>query len=185
MEPQGPTYSPYLQTLHYLVRPDAFVAWFEGLRDWAPGQGDPLFPWLAAKEVKAAAGEWRRAPKSAFARLDRARALNPLSDRADVISGAIASRLGRTELMAESFRKALDRNDDNWYSQLELAVTEARLGRRADALRHLRLAAELDPREPTIGLVRSRVVRGEDVDTAALDAIFLRRTLVSNRADGP
>lgn len=27
--------------------PDAFVAWFEGLKDTGPGQGDPLFPWLA------------------------------------------------------------------------------------------------------------------------------------------
>lgn len=28
-------------------RADAFVAWFEDLRDTGPGQGDPLFPWLA------------------------------------------------------------------------------------------------------------------------------------------
>lgn len=26
---------------------EAFVAWFEGMKDWGPGQGDPLFPWLA------------------------------------------------------------------------------------------------------------------------------------------
>src|SRR5205085_1733957 len=26
---------------------DAFVRWFEGLRETGPGQGDPLFPWLA------------------------------------------------------------------------------------------------------------------------------------------
>jgi len=26
-----------------------FVAWFEGLRENGPGQGDPLFPWLAAE----------------------------------------------------------------------------------------------------------------------------------------
>jgi Iron-containing redox enzyme len=26
---------------------DAFVAWFEGLEGTGPGQGDPLFPWLA------------------------------------------------------------------------------------------------------------------------------------------
>ena len=29
------------------TQPGAFVAWFEGLRDWGPGQGDALFPWLA------------------------------------------------------------------------------------------------------------------------------------------
>lgn len=27
--------------------PDGFVAWFEALKDNGPGQGDPLFPWLA------------------------------------------------------------------------------------------------------------------------------------------
>jgi len=26
---------------------DAFIAWFEGLAEHGPGQGDPLFPWLA------------------------------------------------------------------------------------------------------------------------------------------
>jgi hypothetical protein len=30
------------------AEPRAFVAWFEGLREQGPGQGDPLFPWLAA-----------------------------------------------------------------------------------------------------------------------------------------
>jgi Iron-containing redox enzyme len=33
---------------HVPERPDAFVAWFEGLRETGPGQGDHLFPWLAA-----------------------------------------------------------------------------------------------------------------------------------------
>ncbi|HZX64584.1 MAG TPA: iron-containing redox enzyme family protein, partial [Myxococcales bacterium] len=28
--------------------PDAFVRWFEDLRETGPGQGDPLFPWLKA-----------------------------------------------------------------------------------------------------------------------------------------
>ena len=29
--------------------PDGFVEWFEGLREHGPGQGDPLFPWIAEK----------------------------------------------------------------------------------------------------------------------------------------
>jgi len=28
---------------------DSFIAWFERLRETGPGQGDPLFPWLAAQ----------------------------------------------------------------------------------------------------------------------------------------
>lgn len=27
--------------------PEGFIAWFEGLKAFGPGQGDPLFPWLA------------------------------------------------------------------------------------------------------------------------------------------
>lgn len=26
---------------------EGFVAWFDSLKEWGPGQGDPLFPWLA------------------------------------------------------------------------------------------------------------------------------------------
>jgi hypothetical protein len=29
--------------------PDGFVAWFEGLKENGPGQGDPLFPWIAGQ----------------------------------------------------------------------------------------------------------------------------------------
>lgn len=32
--------------------PDGFVAWFEALRDVGPGQGDPLFPWLARRATR-------------------------------------------------------------------------------------------------------------------------------------
>ena len=37
--------------------PDGFVAWFEDLKDVGPGQGDPLFPWLA-DEADARALRW-------------------------------------------------------------------------------------------------------------------------------
>lgn len=33
--------------------PDAFLSWFEGLRETGPGQGDPLFPWLAERATLA------------------------------------------------------------------------------------------------------------------------------------
>jgi hypothetical protein len=36
---------------------DAFVAWFEALKENGPGQGDPLFPWLA-RSAPAAAMRW-------------------------------------------------------------------------------------------------------------------------------
>jgi hypothetical protein len=67
------------------------------------------------------------------------------------------------------------------YAYLELAVAESKLGRRTAALRQLRFARALDPREPTIPFAANRVRRGLPVSAAALDRIFLRRTTVSNR----
>jgi hypothetical protein len=32
--------------------PEGFVAWFESLEEWGPGQGDPLFPWLAEQATR-------------------------------------------------------------------------------------------------------------------------------------
>src|SRR5687768_17191446 len=32
--------------------PDGFIAWFEALKENGPGQGDPLFPWLAEQATR-------------------------------------------------------------------------------------------------------------------------------------
>jgi O-Antigen ligase len=138
-------------------------------------------PWLSAKEVRAASGQWREDPAAAFDRLDRARRLNPLSDWPDVVAGAIASRIGDERKMIASFRRALERNPTNWYSHLELAVAYGRRGERSAALRELRQVERLNPYEPTIQLVRAGLRSGRPVSTRELDAIFLRRTFVSNR----
>jgi hypothetical protein len=141
-------------------------------------------PWLAAKEVQAAAHGWRKSPAKAFDRLDRARRLNPLSDQADLVAGAIASRLGDTRRMAEAFGRALERNPDNWYAHLELGVAYANEGLRSPALAQLGAARRLDPREPAIPSVTRSVRAGRHVSTAALDELFIRRTFVSNRSRG-
>lgn len=138
-------------------------------------------PWLSATEVRAAAGEWRQHPAGAFARLDRARHLNPLTDWPDVIAGAIASRLGDDRRMIVFFQRALDRDPKNWYSHLELAVAYGRTGQKDSALRELGVAEHLDPLEPTIPFVRSRLRAGRPIKTEELDTIFLRRNFVSNR----
>jgi len=138
-------------------------------------------PWLSALEVRAAAGQWRKEPDQALDRLHRARSLNPLSDWPDVIAGAIASRVGNQPEMVTAFRRGIARNPSNWYSHLELAVAYGRAGQRSAALRELGEVKRLNPREPTIPLVRDGLRSGRPISTAQLDTIFLRRTFVSNR----
>lgn len=132
-------------------------------------------PWLAAKEMRAAASSWAADPQAAYDRLERARALNPLSDRPDQLMGAIASREGDWETMRSAFERALERNPFSWYAHFELAVVAAVEGRRAEALSRLADAELLSPSEPAIAELRPRIERGEPVDPDALDRYFVER----------
>lgn len=40
------------EAAHVPTDPDGFVAWFEGLKEIGPGQGDPLFAWLANEATR-------------------------------------------------------------------------------------------------------------------------------------
>lgn len=132
-------------------------------------------PWLSAREIERAADGWQTAPEDSYAILDRARALNPLSARADLVAGAIAMRREEYDRAEESFERALERHEESWYAELELAVVAALEGRRDDALAHLDRAEELNPLEETVGIVRAGVVAGEPVNPHVLDRIFLQR----------
>jgi tetratricopeptide (TPR) repeat protein len=132
-------------------------------------------PWLAAREVERAGDAWRTSSEDAYAILDRARTLNPLSARPDLVAGAIAMRENDFARAEEAFERALDRHGDNWYAELELAVVAALEGRRDEALARLDRAEELNPREETVDIVRDGVVSGEPVDPHVLDRIFLQR----------
>jgi tetratricopeptide (TPR) repeat protein len=134
-----------------------------------------LPPWLSAAEVHAAARTWKQDRSGAFARLHRARRLNPLADNPDLVAGAIASRLGDFHAMQAAFEGAVSRNPSNWYAWLELALAENSLGNRAAALRDLARARALDPREPTIREVAADVAAGKIVQPGRIDRILLRR----------
>jgi len=132
-------------------------------------------PWLAAREVERAADTWRTSPEDAYAILDRARMLNPLSDRPDLVAGAIAMRLEDYDRAEDAFARALDRHEESWYAELELAIVAALAGRRDEALTRLDRADELNPLEETVDIVRDGVVGGEPVSPHVIDRIFLQR----------
>jgi tetratricopeptide (TPR) repeat protein len=132
-------------------------------------------PWLAAREVERAADAWARSPESAYSILERARTLNPLSARPDLVSGAIAMRVDDFGRAEEAFERALDRQESSWYAELELAVVAALEGRRDEALARLDRAEALNPLEEAVDLVREGVLTGEPVDPHVLDTLFLQR----------
>jgi O-antigen ligase len=137
-----------------------------------------VLPWFAANEIDRAAAQWPADPAAAFARLERARQFNPLTDRADLIAGAIASRIHDARRERTAFERVLDRNPYNWYARLELAILDAHEGRRAAALAELRGARRLDPREPLIPYVRGKIEHRRPVSQAQIDALLRERTAI-------
>lgn len=134
-----------------------------------------VFPWFAELNARRALGAWQQHPGRAFADLDSARRLNPLSTRADILAGAIASRVNDLPRMRLAFSRALGRDPRLWYAHFELGLAEAALGHRGVALRELRQAARLNPSEDVITEVTRQVAGGRPVDRDRIDRLFAER----------
>jgi tetratricopeptide (TPR) repeat protein len=130
--------------------------------------GSYTLPGLAALEVERAVQAWPEAPDRAFSRLERARRLNPLSERPDVVAGALAQRAGQPDKARIAFQRVVERNPDDWYAHLQLALLDAADGRRGEALAHLVRAQSLNPLEPAL----------QDAEDALFAGALLRRRLV-------
>ena len=131
--------------------------------------------WLSARELEAGFATWRSFPAASDVHFERARRLNPLTDAPDVAAGVVAGRRGRFAEMHEAFERALERNPNNWYSHLELALVDAIEGNRAEALVHLHDARVLNPQEAALIDVERRIRAGEQVPIREIDAIFRER----------
>jgi tetratricopeptide (TPR) repeat protein len=104
-------------------------------------------PWLSRLEVQSAARVWRTTPQTAYARLDDAARLNPLSDEALLVAGNIAVRLGDLGRADHQFARALERVPRDAYATLERGAIASTRGERRRALSLLERAVELNPRE--------------------------------------
>lgn len=137
--------------------------------------------WLAAKETEAAGARWRTAPEEAFARLERARTLNPLSEKPDLFAAVIAGKLGDLARMRPLLVRAIERKPSSWYAHFELGLVEGIGGNREAALGELEIAERLNPLEPTIDEVERRVRRGQRLTLAEYDRLFLARARAVGR----
>jgi tetratricopeptide (TPR) repeat protein len=132
--------------------------------------------WLAEIEIERASSGWRSDPELAFARLERADSLNPLSARAQLTAGTIAARLGRRDDAERWFTAALRREPDNAYPLLELGVIEGELGRLARSEALLARAAAANPRDVVTLRALRAVRRGSPLTLREVNAAIRRRT---------
>ncbi|MCW3028933.1 MAG: hypothetical protein JWN81_2144 [Solirubrobacterales bacterium] len=105
-------------------------------------------PWLSQREIEGAARVWPTNPAGAYARLEEAARLNPLSDTAYLVAGSIAVRYGELAYADRQFSLALRRSTGDAYATLERGAIASTTGRRAEALRLLEAAVRLNPRDP-------------------------------------
>jgi hypothetical protein len=131
-----------------------------------------VFPWIAERDVRRAASLWRVNPSAAFSILSQAHDLNPLSNEADLVAGAIASRLHDYPRMRSSFAGAVTRSPDDWYANLELGISASLTGKRALAAASLRRAALLNPGDPIVRSVEATFNAGRRIDSDRVDRAF-------------
>jgi tetratricopeptide (TPR) repeat protein len=143
-------------------------------------------PYLAEREVAAAGSDWPSDPTRAFARLDRAADLNPLSSRPELVAGVIALELGRSRVAEQRFSRALERDDGDWFAYFGRGLAASALGDRARALEQYERARSLDPAEPLVRAALARV-GGRDPLTAQEAFGSLRRDVqrLSGSIGGP
>jgi tetratricopeptide (TPR) repeat protein len=131
-------------------------------------------PWLSSLEVESAAHVWVRSPPQAYARLDHAAQLNPLSDEPYVVAGSIALRLGEYARAAHEFALALGRTPGEAYATLERGAIASASGDRREALVLLERAVRLAPRDPLALAALATVRGGHRVDIGELNLSILR-----------
>jgi len=132
-----------------------------------------IVPWLSQLKIQEAARIWPAAPRDAYAALNDAADLNPLSDQPYLLAGSIALRLGDLARADREFARALRRSSRDAYATLERGAIASARGERARALGLLGKEQRLDPRDPLgrAALVLTR--RGGRVDVAQLNSAIL------------
>ncbi len=110
-------------------------------------------PWLAARQTERASGIWHSDPSLAYTLLDQAAQLNPLSDTPALTKMTIAAQRGDGPEMRASAERAIARDHDNWFSQLQLAVALSHQRRWPAAEQAAGDAKRLNPSEPLVGIV--------------------------------
>ena len=132
-------------------------------------------PWLSAVQIQEGARTWAQAPRRAYARLEDAARLNPLSDQAYLLAGNIALRFGDLKRADREFLRALAREPGDPYAVLERGAIASSRGERRRALALLERAVELNPRDALTRDVLRLVREGRRVGVDEVNRSILRK----------
>ena len=139
------------------------------------GAGSLIAPWLGELKVQRATRIWPTAPRQAYAALNGAAELNPLSDQPYLLAGSIALRFGDLAYADREFARALSRDSGDAYATLERAAIASERGDGAAALRLLQRTRQLSPHDGLIRETLQRVREGHRVDIDELNRLILSK----------
>jgi tetratricopeptide (TPR) repeat protein len=132
-------------------------------------------PWFSQLEVESAAAIWTKAPRAAYARLDEAANLNPLSDQPYVLAGSIALRYNDLPRAREQFSLALKRTPKDAYATLELGAIVSEQNQPHQALLLIERAYRLNPRDAVTDEALRWARKGFRVDPEVLNQAILAK----------
>lgn len=113
-------------------------------------------PYLSERYTNHAFATWRIDLANAYTDLDRASALNPLSEEPLMAEGAIAREAGETERAITAFREAADLREEEWAAHYFLADLYADSDPEL-AAGEITIAAALNPLSDRVIELRSRL----------------------------
>jgi hypothetical protein len=128
-------------------------------------------PWLAARDLAWAQEHADQDPARAVDRLDRAAKLNPLSTLAYETAALIELRTMREPQAKAHLRKAIDRDPGQAFPYLELGAVASLEGQKREALRLIRRAHGLAPRDGPTTTALSTVERGKKFTPERLERL--------------
>lgn len=131
--------------------------------------------YLSVRYVERAESAWSTDPGAAYADLDRAAWLNPLSSQADLTRGQIAIARGEYNRARDAFGAAISR-EDSWYPHYQLATIAAGEKRHREALAQLRAAYRLDSADDLMHFSLQRLRRGEPLNPAIAREMIARES---------
>jgi tetratricopeptide (TPR) repeat protein len=129
-------------------------------------------------EVQSAARVWARAPSTAYARVNNAASLDPLSANPYLLGGSIALRFGDLVRAEREFALALGRSPEDQYATLERGAIASQRGEAAKAIRLLRRAVMLYPRDQLARQALAVTLAGGRVNVAELNRALLSQAQV-------
>lgn len=140
-------------------------------------------PWLAERDLRAGRELAGSNPAAALQKLDRAAELNPLSLTADKTAAVIERRQGRLGSAERRLRDTLTQDSGDPFVYLQLATIASASDRQRDAVRLIRRARALNPRDTVTRRVQRQLEAGRYVSPGRVDRLILEDVNVRTGRD--